>query len=565
MVGLLVGCPPSPPAKGTSPPSTRRGRSTPAVAEHHAVAPSPADLEGIELRMVEIRIQTPMAKKYGGKVEHALTGPEKAVLDAMNGLPVTHLPALSRMVRALAQSAPDWDTIPSVVGELMAWLGLPDPYPRLIKADLPRDPLGCATAIAPGCEHALASLVEQVEAAVPEGSSTLIGVGVVAMDDGTTRMLVALLDRAVELEPVPSVLRGKGTFTLGGKLLGPRTKPRVELVGPDGRWESMPVSLSVSGRFSSKVSCKDGQGAYQVEVFAEGPYGPEVAANFPVYCGVSPPNALTARVEVLGPSVTAAQVARANFLYLNEARQERGLAPLSWDPEAAAIAEAHSLDMAEHGFVGHKSPTTGGTTDRFLAAGVVARVVRENVALDFGPKGIHDSLMRSPLHRVNILAPDVTHVGIGAVFDPHAPADDRRPVYLTQNFFKKDRAATASGELGVATLRGAVDEARGEQAKPPISWSDGLSAIAQRLADARSRGRADPKGWTAEVGSLGYASVESNVLSSISFDAIVEAEMWTSGVPQEADVGVGLARTKESGGVEGYLVVVLVAERASGS
>jgi uncharacterized protein YkwD len=43
--------------------------------------------------------------------------------------------------------------------------------------------------------------------------------------------------------------------------------------------------------------------------------------------------------------------------------------------------------------------------DRFRRAGIVNAVLRENVARGYGPRGIHQSLMMSPGHRINILAP----------------------------------------------------------------------------------------------------------------------------------------------------------------
>ena len=44
-------------------------------------------------------------------------------------------------------------------------------------------------------------------------------------------------------------------------------------------------------------SCARGPGAYQVEVLAEGTYGPEVVANFPLYCGEEPPGALEIEIK----------------------------------------------------------------------------------------------------------------------------------------------------------------------------------------------------------------------------------------------------------------------------
>lgn len=545
LVGIAAGCP-SPSGGGG--------------ARRHTTPPSSSDLEGITLRDMSVTTPGPAATRYGEPVEQRLSAAEQAVVDAMVGLPVTHLPALSRMTRVLAAEAPDQNTMPpSLVDGLMAWAGLPDPQPRLVVVELPDDARGCHERIAPGCEGAVASLVEQVEATLPPTEPLLVGVGVVSLPSGTTRMVVSVLERAVELRPIPVAVGRRGSVSVEGRLLGGRTRPRIDVVAPGGEWASLPVSGAADGRFSARMSCDDGPGAYQVEIFGDGIHGPEVAANFPVYCGTTPPDSISIQVEVLDPSVSALQIARANFLYLNEERRGRGLPPLEWSPEAAAVAQAHSEDMVAHGFVGHRSPTTGEVMDRFTAASLSGVVVRENVARGYGPKGIHDSLMDSPGHRVNILATDVTHVGVGVVVsEPETDVSGApRPVFATQNFYRKPGAGAPTGDPSVA-LRSMIDEQRAQQGLAPAGWSEGLSAVAQARAEALGRGRPPPKGFENEVYALGYVAVASHRLASPDFAALASAELWTTPLP---DVGLGVVRTKEKGGDEGFLVVVLVAER----
>ncbi len=530
-------------------------------ARRHAKEPSRSDLEGIELATITVPTPGGAATRYGEVVKHELAESEQAVVDALGGLKLQHLPALSRMTRVLAAEAPDQNTMASLATNLMAWSGLPDPIPLILMVELPEDPLKCHARIAPGCETAVSSLVEQVTSKLPGTETMLFGVGIVPMDDGVTRMMVSLLDRGVQLEPIPVAVDRRGAIPLSGRLLGGRVKPRVDVVGPDGDWSSRDLSLSVDGGFSTRVTCSDGPGAYQIEVFADGSHGPEVVANFPVYCGAEPPSTISIEVEVLDPSVTAAQIARANFLFLNDERSRRGLPPLTWAPEAAAIALGHSTDMVEHEFFGHVSPTTGGPIDRFGAAGIVGVMVRENVARGYGPKGIHENLMDSPGHRVNILATDMTHVGIGVVVTE--PATDTvgapRPVFATQNFYRKAGAGAPDATADLApALQVRVDEIRQEHGLPALRWSDGLSAIAQREAEALGRGRSAPKGDEEKVYALGYVELVSHRLSSVDFEALAGAELWTSALP---DVGIGVVRTKERGGDEMFLVVILAAAR----
>ncbi|MCA9651892.1 MAG: hypothetical protein H6712_28700 [Myxococcales bacterium] len=525
----------------------------------HTKVPSRADLEGIERVDLEIETSAPPATTYGAPVQHALGPVEQAIADALADQPMEHLPALSRMVRELAATTPDrLNAPPSLVDGLMAWSGLVDPHPRLSVVELPEDPKECYRAVIPECAEAVTSLVGAVKGSLPTTEPVAFGVGVAHLPDGRTRMMVAVLELAVRLDSMPRSVPAGGSFTVAGRLLGPRRAPVVEVVGPEGHWQRLSTSVSVDGRFSAALPCADGDGAYQVEILADGPYGIEVAANFPVYCGVAPPERISVMIEKVDDSVTADQIARANFLYLNEERRARGLPELEWDADAAAVAWGHSKDMHDGGFVGHVSPTTGDVTARFGRAGLRGAVIRENVARGYGPRGIHQSLMGSPGHRENVLATDVTHVGIGAVVGE--PETDMvgapHPVFLTQNFYKKPGAGAPAGDLS-AGLRAKVDERRAAQQLPPVRWSEGLADIAQRYAEAVGKGRPPPDGYDEEAFALGYSAVDVHRVSSIDFDALAGVELWAM---PDVEAGMGVVRTKDGGG-ETFLVVVLVGER----
>lgn len=550
---LLLGAVASPGGCQTSsgPGGGRRGRS---------VEPSAADLRGITLVELEVAPQGEPAALYAAPVEHALTPIEAAIAQALDGVPAEHSPALSKMARELARLAPDQVNMPpTLVDGLMSWAGLVDPAPRLVVVEIGDDHVGCDRRAAPGCRDAVASLVEQVHATLPDTEPLAFGVGVVGLPQGRTRMMVAVLERSIELQPLP-VAVGRGTSTaLAGRLLGPRSKPSVEVVDSSGTWSPIPTSVSVDGSFRATVQCR-GQGEHQVEVLAEGPHGPEVAANFPVWCGARPPSRIAMIVERIDPSVTADQIARANFVYLNEERERRGLPPVVWDPDAAAIALGHSEDMQAHGFVGHRSPTTGDVTARFVRARVHGTVIRENVARGYGPKGIHDSLMRSPGHRVNMLADDVTHVGIGAVLGaaetnvPGAP----RPVFATQNFYRKAGAGAPERERELApALADRVDARRAKDGLSAVVWDAKLDKIAQKRAESYARGQTPAAGFEQDVFALGYRAVESHKISSPDFEALATVDLFAA--PAIA-AGLGVARLEGPRGEE-FVAVVLVAER----
>lgn len=100
---------------------------------------------------------------------------------------------------------------------------------------------------------------------------------------------------------------------------------------------------------------------------------------------------------------------------VNQARQQKGLAPLTPDPTLARLALLKAQDMAERGYFGHQSPTYGSPFDMLRSAGISYRYAGENLAGAPDVETAHNNLMASPGHRANILNPNYTRVGIGVV------------------------------------------------------------------------------------------------------------------------------------------------------
>ncbi len=527
-------------------------------------APHPS--EGREGQIREIRAVahasgTP-AESYGVDRPHTPSAVEQAILtrvdEGYRG-DLTHDPALSAMVRDLAISSPSrFDMPPTLLDALLSWHGVPDPEPAVVVVELQGSEHGCDRAPQPECEDALAALVEEVHAtlaAVDGKPRWRYGVGVAAVEGGArTRMMVALVERAIELQPIPVSLPANGKFDLQGKLLGKRHEPRVERVDPRGQWARLPAVVGNDGSVRADIRCDAGNGAYQVEVLADGKLGPEVVANFKVFCGVDRPSKIEFGYERLGPKVTTADVVRGNFELLNAEREARGLQILAWDDRAATVAKAHSEDMLANNFVGHVSPRTGDAGARFERAGIHGIVVRENVARGYGPKGIHESLMNSPGHRANLLAPDVTHVGIGVVFgEPESSAPNApRPVFLTQNFYAKPGADVPAKPS--AALRDRVDAQRVAAGLSKIGWNAAMNQIAQRRADGVAGlgpGMSDDE-LREQVSGLGLASLEQHQVAAGSFEGLVSLDVWAT-LPSAAKVGVGVATT----GGEVVLVILV--------
>ena len=514
------------------------------------------DLAGIRVVELEVAPQGPWAERYGVDLPHELSASERALADMLSRLPLRHAASLSRATREIARTSPDRANVPpALVDGLMAWAGLVHPPPRLVTVEIPDDADGCDRAPGESCRAAMDSLVAQVRVTMAGSRDFHYGVGVARGSTGSTRMMVALLEKTVELEPLAVSVAARDRLALRGTLSSGLRNPTIDVIDPRGEWTSQPASVSSNGSFAVDVSCR-GRGMHQVEVLAEGVHGPEVAANFPVYCGVRPPSALRVTLEELDPSISADQLARAIYHYLEEERRLRGLPSLEWDDRAAAVAEEHSLDMARHEYVGHRSPRTGDVKNRFERARIRYTVLRENVARGYGPRGIHDSLMNSPGHRVNIVAADVTHVGIGVVIAepatnvPGAP----RPLFVTQNFYRKPGAGAPSDDQLVPTMRARVDAVRESARLPPAQWDPKLEKIALRVAQAFAQGRS-PGRFDAEVFELGYQSVETVRVESPDFEALATIDVWKQ-QPLHGAIGIAPVGRGED---RRFLMVVLLA------
>lgn len=123
-----------------------------------------------------------------------------------------------------------------------------------------------------------------------------------------------------------------------------------------------------------------------------------------------------------------AQMEKSLSELVNAQRAKAGLKPLAYDMLLSDVARGHSLEMRDHNYFAHVSPNDEIRTavDRYKRAfGSVPPIVAENLYGAWGGKPrelsnadmqrAHDSLMRSPTHRQNILCARLTHIGIGLV------------------------------------------------------------------------------------------------------------------------------------------------------
>jgi uncharacterized protein YkwD len=427
--------------------------------------------------------------------------------------------------------------------------GIVEPPPQLI-----------LTAMGPGGdEELLRAIANDLPKVLAEGRFTRVGVGLLTAR-GETRVLIALQESFVELDPIARAQPLGGNVLVRGKLHEGFERPEAFVTAPDGTVLNRVLVGGDRVRFGGTFRCGPQKGRYQIEVTGEDRFGATVVANFPVWCGVAAP----ATAEAAAPPragkdeafSTAPAAEQTIWKLLNADRAHAGLPPLAWDAQLATVARAHSADMQAHGFFGHISPTTGSAADRAKKAGVDAMLILENVARAFTPGEAERGLMNSPGHRANILHREATRVGIGVVYDPAS-----REILVTQLF---SRPPEKAGTHTVDELRRGIVEVRRARKQRPVERDAALDNLAQSTAramatagmstsEAGKRIDADLSAQGRWIGGRTVFAVVSSAQQAV--DSLGNAV----GDASITHVGVGVEAGKRKEGGSGLYVVIVLA------
>ncbi len=122
------------------------------------------------------------------------------------------------------------------------------------------------------------------------------------------------------------------------------------------------------------------------------------------------------------------------FELINDEREKRGLALLTWNDELSTAARKHSIDMACNDYFSHVNPAGDSYEDRIAAEGYAYFAVGENI---YAGDEIFNSSYRafrawfySTPHFIVMTHTALTEVGIGYVYNP----DSRYGGYFTADF-----------------------------------------------------------------------------------------------------------------------------------
>ena len=160
---------------------------------------------------------------------------------------------------------------------------------------------------------------------------------------------------------------------------------------------------------------------------------------------------------------------------LNRDRAARGLPPLAYDERLAGIGRYHSADMRDKRFFAHESPTSGSLDDRLNAAGYLFVSARENLSEAPDVQSSQDSLLASPGHFANIMADDITHVGVGIV---RGGVEDPTNLMVTQVFARPGRVETP--QAAQEAILTSIQQARAGRGLKAAKLHAELEALAEQ-------------------------------------------------------------------------------------
>jgi uncharacterized protein YkwD len=239
------------------------------------------------------------------------------------------------------------------------------------------------------------------------------------------------------LSPLPRTCAAHDTLRLHFELT--QELKNVELIVMDTTSritrEALTPPLTTPNTYTATITCPTTPGELWIEVLGRALSGPQVLFQAPILVDQPLPRAWDGHYPPDEAAYTTSPAAAERHLLdlINADRAAHGLSPLSPDPKLADIARAHSADMRDNHFFAHTSPLSSDLSARLRAASYRVRASTENIARNTSLYDAHRGLMQSLGHRINILDPNVSTVGIGVAFEP-SPPPLPQVIHITQDF-----------------------------------------------------------------------------------------------------------------------------------
>ena len=411
---------------------------------------------------------------------------------------------------------------------------------------------------------------------------------------GRTAVSVLLTRRAVRFAGDPE----QGTLALD--LLPSLDRPALFVTRPDGEVERFDAVPLAEGW---RIEWAPGElpGELLLEVVAQGPRGPEVAALWrerrvppagrPSSAGALPdpndpfpgqgrpawdpyeeraPAHSAEGAWIVGAGETPDRSPRPEdamaaedhlWRLIQNARVARDLPALSRNVAMTRAARQHAGEIARGEPFGHHT-SSGTALDRLTAHGVPASRATENVALASHVAEAHAALMASPAHRANLLDAGVQDGAVGVVLQRDARG--RWSAVVSEVFARP--LPRGGAERWAELALDAINAERRRQTLPELRTRDRLTELAQEAAEAVvASQRIDlPAALRDEL--VGRVRFHFNAVGRVSVDLMVTTEPARAGrlahVLEEAfdELGIGVATLPQGLGEHpaGAPVIVLL-------
>lgn len=222
---------------------------------------------------------------------------------------------------------------------------------------------------------------------------------------------------------LPETMNATGNISFSGKTFADIYK-KAAVIRPDGKVDTVDLqTTSTTGKYlGHDIIFKEGNYTFSYPVTTKGRYIIEIngtdglaTLNTPVYVnnGVPLIPDFFDLENATEPDTADTPILKSNLLSLiNQERTKYGVGKVVADTALDDLAQKHSDDMWDRGFFSHTNPDGDSPDDRRKAAGITTEV-GENLARAPNVLYAHNGLMRSAIHRENILDPDWKRVGIG--------------------------------------------------------------------------------------------------------------------------------------------------------
>ncbi|HKP59989.1 MAG TPA: CAP domain-containing protein [Polyangiales bacterium] len=447
---------------------------------------------------------------------------------------------LAKLAVYAAEHAPEGRMPSRLVEELARHFGLFDPIVEVLLLDVPR-------------ESPAEPLMASLEQTLSGRAFTHYGAALHA-DGDHTWLAVALSERQLALDPVPSVLAVNAPLRLRGVLPEGYAQPRIDVMSEDAPRLLLPAG---SEREFNVVLPTAKKGTYRVEVLGDGPSGTVVLAKLPIYVGTKAPAAFEQlRSE---PARDMAQLRNQLVQSIQAQRRAAGLPSLVQHAALDAIAERHCLDMRDHGFVAHESLRTGSPADRVRSAGLTSSLVLENIlrgqdlrALEPGPQSAEQQ---------NLMHRDVTHMGVGVVeaSDVHGPL-----LLVTELFARLDQSLDSS--LAEPNLLSELNAARAQRGYPALTLDRDLSDVARGgaqefFSDPRATEQSVVDHTHQQLARFAVLYSNVNAVLAVTRELTQVATLEPTLDPAARSVGIGIAQGEREGGRVLAVMVVIAYPR----